>query len=149
MQRLIGHEGTFREGMVNYAKFSPDSKYALSAGSDKTLRLWDVETGKLIRTFRGHTDVIYSVAFSSDGKLALSGSWDATVRLWNVDTGETVRVFTGHSQGLKSSFDPGVYRVSFTHDNRYALSVGDASLRVWDGQFRRWRMAYDHSRRIL
>ena len=132
MRRLIGHEGTFREGMVNYAKFSPDGKYALSAGSDKTLRLWDVETGKLIRTFRGHTDVIYSVAFSSDGKLALSGSWDATVRLWNVDTGETVRLFTGHSQGLKSSFDPGVYRVSFTHDNRYALSVGDASLRVWD-----------------
>jgi len=78
----------------------------------KLFRLWDVETGKLIRTFRGHTDVIYSVAFSSDGKLALSGSWDATVRLWNVDTGETVRLFTGHSQGLKSSFDPGVYRVS-------------------------------------
>ena len=132
IQRLIGHEGTFREGMVNYVKFSPDGKYALSGGSDKTLRLWDVETGKLLRTLRGHTDVVYSVAFSPDGKLALSGSWDATVRLWNVATGETVRVFTGHSQGLKSSFDPGVYRVSFTHDNRYALSVGDASLRVWD-----------------
>jgi WD40 repeat protein len=132
LRRLIGHEGSFREGMVNYAKFSPDGRYALSGGSDKTLRLWDVETGKLIRTFRGHTDVIYSVAFSPDGKMALSGSWDATVRLWNVATGETVRVFEGHSQGLKSSFDPGVYRVSFMRDNRHALSVGDASLRVWD-----------------
>lgn len=132
VSRLIGHEGTFREGMVNYVKFSPDGRQALSGGSDKTLRLWDTQSGKLLRTFRGHTDVIYSVAFSPDGKLALSSSWDATVRLWDVNTGETIHVFRGHSEGLKSSFDPGVYRVSFTANGRYALSVGDASLRVWD-----------------
>lgn len=132
VRRLIGHEGTFREGMINHVKFSPDGRQALSGGSDKTLRLWDTQTGKLLRTFRGHTDIIYSVAFSPNGKLALSSSWDATVRLWDLSTGENIRVFRGHSEGLKSSFDPGVYRVSFTSDGRYALSVGDASLRVWD-----------------
>ncbi len=132
VRRFIGHEGTFREGMVNSVKFSPDGKYALSGGSDKTLRLWDVATGNPVRTFRGHTDLIYSVAFSPDGRLALSGSWDSTARLWNVSTGETLKIFKGHSEGYKSIFDPGVYVVRFTPDNRYALTVGDASLRVWD-----------------
>lgn len=132
VRRFIGHEGTFREGMVNSVKFSPNGKFALSGGSDRTLRLWEVETGKLIRTFRGHMDVLYSVAFSPNGRLALSGSWDATARLWNVSTGETLKIFKGHSEGYRSVFDPGVYVVRFTPDNRYALTVGDASLRVWD-----------------
>ncbi|MEW6674257.1 MAG: caspase family protein [Thermodesulfobacteriota bacterium] len=132
VRRFLGHTGTFREGMVNSVKFSPSGEYALSGGSDKTLRLWEVKTGKLLRTFVGHTDVIYSVAFSPDGRLALSGSWDSTARLWDVATGETLKIFKGHAEGYRSSFDPGVYVVRFMPDNKYAITVGDASVRIWD-----------------
>jgi len=59
---------------------SPDGRYALSGSDDKTLRLWDVDTGKTVHIMEGHTDSVYGVAFSPDGRYALSGSWDNTLR---------------------------------------------------------------------
>ncbi len=133
VRRFTGHTGTFWGGAVYSVKFSSDSRYAISAGGDNTLRLWDVRTGKLIRTFTGHSDSIADVTFSSNGKLALSSCVDATVRLWDVSTGKTLRIFQGHSKGITSGIGSrGVTSVRFTPDDRYALSVGDASLRVWD-----------------
>ena len=64
--------------------FSPDGRYALSGSWDKTLKLWDINTGKEIRTFRGHSSYVRSVAFSPDGRYALSGSWDETLKLWDI-----------------------------------------------------------------
>ncbi len=133
VRRFIGHQGTFRQGMVNSAKFSPDGRYAISAGSDKTLRLWDVETGKLIRTFTGHTDGVKLALFSHDGRSAISGDCDADVIVWDVATGNIVRTFKGHSVGYTSFAGAlGINGVGFTNDDRYALSAGDASVRVWD-----------------
>ncbi len=56
----------------------------MSGSGDKTLKLWDVATGKEIRTFVGHTSTVDSVAFSPDGRTALSGSGDRTLKLWDV-----------------------------------------------------------------
>jgi WD40 repeat protein len=67
--------------------FSPTGDYALSGSGDKTLKLWDVSTGQLIRTFSGHTNVVWSVAFSPSGDYALSGSADNTMKLWAVLAG--------------------------------------------------------------
>ena len=63
---------------------SPDGRRALSAGFDKTLRLWDLETGKELRRFAGHTGRVLDVIISDDGSRALSGSDDGTVRLWSL-----------------------------------------------------------------
>lgn len=68
---------------VTSVAFSPDGRYALSGGGNGTLKLWDVSTGKEIRTFIGHTDWVRSV-FSPDGRYALSGSLDKTLKLWEV-----------------------------------------------------------------
>jgi WD40 repeat protein len=64
--------------------FSPDSKRALSASYDQSLRLWDVATGKEIRRFDGHTNWVTSVDYSPDGRFALTGSSDKTMRLWRL-----------------------------------------------------------------
>ncbi len=57
-----------------------------SASWDKTVRLWDVRTGAVLRTLTGHRSGVTTVAFSPDGTLIASGSRDNTVRLWDVDS---------------------------------------------------------------
>ena len=68
---------------------SGDGKLLLTGGEDKTMRLWDLETGKEVRRFEGHTDKVRAVAFSPDGKQAVSGGLfsDPTVRVWDVESG--------------------------------------------------------------
>merc|ERR1712048_137804 len=62
---------------------SSDGQFALSASWDKTMRLWDLNTGVTARTFQGHTKDVFSVAFSGDNRQIVSGSRDKTIKLWN------------------------------------------------------------------
>ena len=71
--------------------FSSDGGMLASGSVDSTIRLWDVSTGKMIRTLTGHTAPVDSVAFSPDGRMLASGSMDDTVKLWDVDTGKLIR----------------------------------------------------------
>jgi WD40 repeat protein len=48
------------------------------------VKVWDSQTGALVRSFRGHTGVVTTVAFSPDGQLLVSGSRDGTVKVWDV-----------------------------------------------------------------
>src|SRR5262245_39866479 len=85
-------------GWVESVAFSPDGTRVLSGSWDNTLKLWDVATGRLLRTFSGHSKEVKSVAFSPAGTRALSGSWDRTLKLWDASTGQPY--FLG-SQGLR------------------------------------------------
>lgn len=62
---------------------SSDGQFALSASWDKTLRLWDLNTGLTTRRFVGHTADVLSVSFSADNRQIVSGSRDRTIKLWN------------------------------------------------------------------
>jgi len=65
----LGHAGK-----VKSVTFSPDGRYALSGSEDHTIKLWEVSTGKEIRTFKGLSQYVHSVAFSPNGEYILSGS---------------------------------------------------------------------------
>jgi len=62
---------------------SSDGQYALSGSWDKTMRLWDLNTGMSLRTFKGHAKDVNSVAFSGDNRQIVSGSRDKSIKLWN------------------------------------------------------------------
>jgi len=66
------------------AEFSPDGKYVATAGADRMIRFWEINTGKLIRTILGHKMSITALSFSPDGKYLASSSLDRTIRIWNL-----------------------------------------------------------------
>lgn len=70
-----------------------DGRTAISSCSDKTLKLWDLISGKELRTFNGHTEQVTAVAISPDGRTALSGSLDNTLICWDLSRGIAERSF--------------------------------------------------------
>jgi WD40 repeat protein len=63
---------------------SPDGQQILSASDDRTLRLWDLASERLLVTFTGHGGPVTSVVFSPDGRRVVSTSADKTVRVWGL-----------------------------------------------------------------
>jgi WD40 repeat protein/serine/threonine protein kinase len=117
---LSGHTGWVTSITADPA----NPHWAISASEDKTLILWNVETGELIRRFQGHTASANSVVFGADGKTALSGSDDHTAILWDVATGQIVRRFEGHTDAITS--------VAFSPDGQTAATgSADRSVLLW------------------
>lgn len=114
------------EAEVYSVAFSPNGKYALTAGNDYSAKLWDVQSGEELRSFYGHDGTISSACFSPDGKYVLTGSADATVRLWDIETGETTQPFRVESPVLSVSFSPNGGQI-------LALSE-DKTIKIWDTQ---------------
>src|SRR5436190_4806262 len=79
VRTLEGHTGS-----VMAVAFSLDGKTLVTSSRDKTIRFWNVGTGKLERTLTEHTGAVYSVVVSPKGDLLASGSADKTVKLWEV-----------------------------------------------------------------
>src|SRR5262249_60054107 len=76
---------------VSCVAFNPGGHIAATGSADRTVRIWNVTSGELIRTLPGHDSTVSSVAFSPDGKLIASGSWDKAVTLWDASTGTLAR----------------------------------------------------------
>ena len=115
-----GHSAGVRSIALN-----ADGAWAVSGGADSTVRLWELNSGKLVRTFQGHTESVNSVALSVDGRWALSGSGDKAIRLWDLSSGRCLRAFDGHKHSVES--------VALSADGTWALSGSwDKTLRLWE-----------------
>ena len=112
---------------VSSIVFSPDGRMLASGSEDKTIRLWDVVTGKHKKTLIGHKGIVDSISFSPDGRTLASGSEDKTIRLWDVVTGQ-------HKQTLKG---PTKFIVSITFSpDGLTLASGslDGTVHLWNAQ---------------
>ena len=121
---------------ANAISYSPQGGVLAGAHSDRTVRLWDINTGeqKLLPIFSEHTKAIYAIDFSADGRLLASGSEDNTIRVYDIHTEELLSILPGSQDA--------VYTVAFAPDNRMptipsntsilAGGSGDGTIRIWD-----------------
>jgi hypothetical protein len=83
----------------------PKQPLLLTCSADKTVRVWNEDSGAQVRVLNGHTDYVYAVAVSPDGNLIASGSWNGEVKVWQVADGKVVKEFNG-SPGLQVASAP-------------------------------------------
>ncbi len=96
-----------------------------SASGDKTIKLWNINTGKVIRTLWGHEAVVRSIAFTADGQILASGSEDGTIRLWEVNRGETWKILRGHQAE--------VWSIALNPSGQILASASfDQTVKLWD-----------------
>ena len=117
----IGHNSS-----VLCISYSPNGRQVISGSSDRTIRIWDTETGSVIgEPLQGHTASVWSVAYSPDGRHIISGSFDKTIRIWDAETGAAVgNPLEGHTDT--------VWSVAYSPDGRHIISGSeDKTIRIW------------------
>jgi WD40 repeat protein len=122
--------------IIHNIMFTPNGKTLISVSEDKTIRLWDVETGDLAKTLRhqigeGHEGKIHSGAISPDGKILAIGGWPYgsgehgnPVYLFNLDNGEIIGLLDGHPDVVMS--------MDFSQDGKWLASGSSSTIRIWD-----------------
>ena len=120
---LGGHQGLFAG--INAVAIAADGQTLASASDDKTIRLWDLPTGKERSILRSHSNFVRSVAFHPiQPHLLASGSKDRTIKLWDTNLGEVLQTLTGHQNHVNT--------VSFSPDGKILGSgSADKTIQLW------------------
>lgn len=107
------------------AFFTPDNKQIISCNHDNVAKVWDIQTGNIIKTFAGHDDWVYAVKITSDMKTLITGSFDKTIKLWDYSSGKLLTTLTGHKDGIST--------IAISPDNRFVASGSvDGNIILWD-----------------
>ncbi|MDB9401939.1 hypothetical protein PN459_18455, partial [Microcystis aeruginosa CS-567/02-A1] len=120
IRTLTGHSDS-----VNAIALTPDGKTVISGSRDKTIKIWDVETGAEKFTLTGHSYSVNAIALTPDGKTVISGSYDKTIKIWDVVTGAEKFTLTGHSNSVNA--------IAVTPDGKTVISGSrDKTIKIWD-----------------
>ena len=119
LDQTLGHLNS-----VNSVAISPDHKTLVSGSTDKTIKIWELGTGKLLRTLSGHSSSVYAVAISPDGQTLVSGSSDKTIKIWELRTGKLLRTLPNDSDSVNS--------VAISTDGQTLVSGSkDKNIKIW------------------
>jgi WD40 repeat protein len=119
LRDLVGHWG-----MVTSCVVTPDGKRVISTSLDRTVKVWDLDTGRVLSTLEGHTALVNSCAVTPDGRRVVSASLDKSLKVWDLETGRVVT--------LEAHIDC-VSSCAVTPDGRRIVSGSyDQTVKVWD-----------------
>lgn len=127
IQTLAGHRGE-----ITAIALSPDGELIASGSSDKTIRLWSLQTGELLHTYtgrsfrfpQGHQDRITGLAFSPSSEILLSSSADGTIKQWDASSGELFSNLQGGWGVSAIALNP--------HDPLLVSGSEDGLIQLWD-----------------
>ena len=112
---------------VNVVEFSPDGKRLLTASTDATARIWDLDSGREIVVMKGHKRGILTAVLSPDGTRVVTASNDSTARIWDASSGREIAVLAGHERPVRSAvFSP--------DGTRIVTASEDLTARLWDAE---------------
>lgn len=103
---------------------SPNGQLLASGSQDTTVKVWNLYSGELIGTLRGHTKPVNTLAFTPDSRILVTGSSDTTIKLWNVATGKLLNTLFGHASQINS--------LAINPDGQTLASAGNDGIRIWD-----------------
>jgi WD40 repeat protein len=110
---------------LNALAITPDGARVLSASKDKSIKIWDVETGQELQTLKGHYQAVNHVILTPDAKHLISASDDNTIKIWHLETAKLIRTLTGHWKAVNA--------IAISPDQRYVVSASDDNtLKIWD-----------------
>jgi WD40 repeat protein len=118
-----GNDGTWSMAL------SPNGKIIAtgSGGNGYNVRLWDVETRKIISKWTEHSNVVCALCWSADGERVASGCWDGTARIWNVKRRKIVlTIKTGHRWVRAVMYSPDSSKLATGGDEENAVKIWEA-----------------------
>jgi WD40 repeat protein len=115
---------------VGAVVYSPDGKLLATGDAQGFIRLWDLASGQLLRTLKGHTAWVNGLAFQPDGKRLFSISEDGTARIWGMDDGSQEKVLELGQAGSSLALDP--------RGQVLALGVQDGKVYLWNAATNGW-----------
>ncbi len=115
-------------GSVISVVYHPNRKESATGSTDRQIKIWDIESGKCLRTLRGHTGEVTQLNFTADGKFLISGSRDGTAKVWNLQTGKCITFSANDDQWIIYTED-GYWDGSEGCENLVAIVRG---LDVWN-----------------
>lgn len=120
LQVLDGHENS-----VQSLAYSPTAVLLASGSDDKTVRLWDLGTLTLRRSYSGPRDSVTATAFSQNGRLLAGGTLDGRIHVWSVQSSRRLRSLSGHKGRVSD--------LAFSPSGTSLASAGeDGTVRLWD-----------------
>lgn len=110
---------------VRYIAITKDNKYCLAAMDDFSIKMWNLESGKIVREYNGHTTKVNSIQCSPKNNEFITSSDDSIIRTWNIETGECTHKLLGHTKAVN--------RVVYSVDGQQCISTSlDKTMRVWN-----------------
>jgi WD40 repeat protein len=124
-----------REGLVWSAAWGPGGRLASANEQQKTVTVWDAETGNEVRTWTTEQGAV-AVAYDPQGRWVAAGDRQGAITLWDPADDKPVRTLTGHTHAVRT--------LRFTADgNRLVSAAHDGTVRVWDPEASRAKEVAD------